>query len=131
MLEVLAAFFIAALALGLLFQGASVGLLSAHVARQYEEAVSRARSHLAALGRSTALAEGDQEGDDGGGFRWHLHVQPIASTPSLGGAVQGGKSEANLVVLYGVEIGISWVAEGRTRELVLRSERLSASHAVR
>jgi len=48
LLEVLIAFAIAALALALLFRAASDGMLSVRTAGRYEEAVVRARSHLAA-----------------------------------------------------------------------------------
>ena len=55
LLEVLVAFVIAALALGELFSVAASDLHSVAVAGRVEEAVSRARSHLAATGRATYL----------------------------------------------------------------------------
>ena len=47
LLEVLVAFAIAALALGVMFRAIGTGLGSAAVAARYQQALSRARSHLA------------------------------------------------------------------------------------
>lgn len=122
LLEVLIAFTIAALALGLLFRAASGGLLSVETAGKYEEAVSRARSHLAAIGGDTALAPTDSNGDDGGGYRWHLRITPEAR----------GQSEPNgppPPILYAVVVSISWRDAGRDRDFVLRSERMGLGDA--
>jgi len=123
LLEVLIAFAIAAMALGILFRAASSGESAAHGAGQYEEAVSRAKSHMAALGHGAPLVEGESSGDDGGNYRWRIKISPIAvaappvnAPPPPPGAAQQ--------VLYAVEVGISWIADGRTRELVLHSQRL-------
>ena len=55
LLEVLIAFVIAALALGVLFQGTAGSLGSVRVSGQYQEALSRARSHLEAAGLASRL----------------------------------------------------------------------------
>ena len=84
LLEVLVAFAIAAAALTALTQGALGGLHSVRVSGHVQEATSRARSRLATLGRGVPLAPGEQEGDDGGGFRWRQRVAP-AGDPLPGG----------------------------------------------
>lgn len=164
LLEVLVAFAIAALALTVLFRATGSGLGSARAASRYEEAVVRARSHLAAIGHDAALVAGDASGDDGGGFQWRLSVRPLASlappppeaaapdatssdtTPS--GATSSGAAAAAaspdtgaggtspraaraaapppVVTLFAVEVAIGWTADGRKRQVVLRSERLGA-----
>ena len=58
LLEVVVALAIAGLALVGLFRAGSGGLLAVDTAARAEEAVQRAQSHLAAVGRDAALVEG-------------------------------------------------------------------------
>lgn len=137
LLEVLVAFAIAALALSVLFQGAIAGLRSAGVAGRYEEALSRARSHLAALGES--LSPMDMQGDYGGtssdehdnrpdsSYHWHVRVSPLTSTVR-GGDVIGGLP-AIRTTLYQVSVAVSWQDGSNTRTVELDSERLGATVA--
>ena len=126
LLEVLIAFAIAALALGLLFRAVSGGLLSVETAGKYEEAVSRARSHMAAIGGDSALAPIDSNGDDGGGYRWHLKIVQEARGQSASNGPVAGLPPA---VLYAVVVSISWHDAGKDREFVLRSERMGLANA--
>src|SRR6516164_9563748 len=82
LLEVVVALAIAAVALVGLFQAGSGGLFAVDTAARAQEALQRAQSHLAALGRGAALVEGETSGDDGGGYRWKLHVQRVAQRQS-------------------------------------------------
>jgi general secretion pathway protein I len=126
LLEVLIAFVIAALALGLLFRAVSGGLLSVETAGKYQEAVSRARSHMAAIGGDAALAPSDNSGDDGGGYRWHLQItQEARGQAAASGPVAGLPPAA----LYAVVVSISWHDAGKDREFVLRSERMGLGNA--
>jgi len=126
LLEVLIAFTIAALALGLLFRAASGGLLSVETAGKYEEAVSRARSHKAAVGGDTALAPVDSTGDDGGGYRWHLLITSEARGQTASNGPVAGPPPP---VLYAVVVSISWRDAGKDRDFVLRSERMGLGNA--
>src|SRR5439155_467488 len=74
LLEVVVALVITALAIVGLFQAASGGLLAVSTAGRVEEAIQRAQSHLAAVGRSAALIQGEFTDDDGGGYHWRLRV---------------------------------------------------------
>src|SRR6266853_1214208 len=87
LLEVVIALAIAGLALVGLFRAGSGGLFAVDTAARAEEAVQRAQSHLAAVGRDAALVEGELTGDDGGGYRWALRVRPVANrqAPSADG----------------------------------------------
>lgn len=124
LLEVLVAFVIAALALGLLFEAGGDGIASVDRAGRVEEAVSRAKSHLAALGRDVSLAEGTTEGDDGGGYRFRIRVTPLAtSTPPL--AKPGEDIRQRPLTLYAIEVTLSWRDGGAERDVTLRSERLT------
>jgi general secretion pathway protein I len=117
LLEVLVALAIAALALGVLFRAGGGGLLSLNTAGRYEEAVSRAKSHLAALGSDVGFMEGNFDGDDGDGYRWRLHIAPVATSRST-------SSDVASVTLYAIQVTISWTEGGMDREVELRSERL-------
>src|ERR1700739_623987 len=88
LLEVVVALAIAALALVGLFRAGSGALFAVDTAARAEEAVQRAQSHLAAVGRDAALVEGEFTGDDGGGYRWALRVSP--ATPRDAGGGGGG-----------------------------------------
>jgi general secretion pathway protein I len=122
LLEVLIASAIAAMALGILFETAGTGGVAVRNAGYYEEAVSRAKSHMAALD-SVSLTEGEQSGDDGGNYRWRIKVSPIATVapaPNNQPAARG----ASRFALYAVEVAISWTIDGRTRQVVLHTQRL-------
>ncbi len=129
LLEVMIAFIIAAIALSALFSGSLDGLLSVQAATGYEQAVARARSHLAA--ESVAPSPGDREGDDGGGFRWRVRVLPAESyrhkAPEDEDALPGAASSVIAVTLYAIDVVISWNAAGRTRAVQLETERLASS----
>ena len=119
LLEVLVAFLIAALALGALSQGAAGGLQSARVSGHYQEALSRARSRLAAL---ETPEPGETSGDDGGGFSWQVRVTPLATA---GRAREGVDAmRPGRAVLLGVTVRIAWRIAGGAREVVLETERV-------
>ena len=111
LLEVLVAFVIAALALGVLFRGTIDGLYGAQTAARYEEAVTRAQSHLAAL-TAGSLAPGDRQGDDGNGFHWRERITPVETTAPA--------------ALYAVSVAVSWT-DGSRRTVELDSERIGAA----
>src|ERR1700737_3032479 len=104
LLEVVVALAIAALAIVGLFQAAGGGLLAVNTAGRVEEAVQRAQSHLAAVGRSAALIQGEFTDDDGGGYHWRLRVRPVATCQV---AAPDGRATAS-ATLFDVEGAISW-----------------------
>jgi general secretion pathway protein I len=120
LLEVVVALAIAGLALVGLFRAGSGGLVSVDTAARAEEAVQRAQSHLAAVGRDAALVEGELTGDDGDGYRWALRVRPLTARQSL--APDGVSSTTT--TLFNVEIAISWPGPAGERSVVLRTLRL-------
>ncbi len=127
LLEVVVALFIAGLALAVLFRAGSTGLYATDTAAKAQEAVERAQSHLAAIGRNVVLVVGTSEGEDGGGFRWQLDVHPLASSQSVSanGAFQV------TTTLYDVEVAISWKVGGKTRRVTLVTRRLNQARAQR
>jgi general secretion pathway protein I len=125
LLEVLVALAIAGLALVGLFAAGSGGLFAAATAARAEEALERAQSHLAAVGRDAALLPADSAGDDGGGYRWHLRVRPLASRTLS--AVNGVLGPTTTTTLYEVDVVISWREGGRERRVALRTLRLAST----
>ena len=125
LLEALVAFIIAALALGALTQGALGGLRATAAAAHTEEALSRARSHLAGVG--PGLQAGETTGDDGGGFAWRMLVQPMATTARPRG--EEGRPSVRRATLYSVTVAVSWRLDGGQREVVLATSRLGESAA--
>ncbi len=122
LLEVLVAFIIAALALGLLFQGGIGGLLTARIAGRYGEALSRAESHLAEATAGPTLTAGDSSGAEGGGFRWRVRIQPIDTAPVI-------DKTKPVLALYAVDVLESWVENGRTRAVSLQTQRTATAPA--
>ena len=125
LIEVMVAFVIAALALTVLFRGIGTGLAAVRTAGMYEEAVSRAKSHLALLGRDAGLTAGDFNGDDGRGYHWHLTVALVATSKAKAQDTQGfALPAAPAVGLYAVTVTLSWTEHGKQRDVTLRTSRL-------
>ena len=123
LLEVVVALAIAAVALVGLFQAGTGGLLAVDTAARAQEAVQRAQSHLAAVGRDAALVQGDFTDDDGGGYRWRLRVRPVATRQVL---AVGGNANA-IETLFDVEVAISWPGPRGDRSVVLKTLRLGTA----
>ena len=129
LLEVLVALLITGLALGVLFQGTITGLAATARAGRYEEAVERARSHLTALGDTGRLGPVDDEGDDGGGFRWRHRVAEIATEASALGKLRASQPAGTPITLYTVSAAVTWVEDGQERGVTLATQRLGMSPA--
>ena len=123
LLEVVVALAIAAVALVGLFQAGSGGFFAVDTAARSQEAVQRAQSHLAAVGRDAALVQGDFTDEDGGGYRWHLSVRPAATRqlPAAGGNANTTET------LFDVEVAISWPGHSGDRSVVLKTLRLGSA----
>src|SRR5262249_41825456 len=123
LLEVVVALAIAAVALVGLFQAGSGGLFAVDTAARAQEAIHRAQSHLAAVGRDAALVQGEFTDDDGGGYRWRLRVRPVGTHRGL--APDG--NAAGSATLYDVEVAISWPGRAGDRSVVLKTFRLGTA----
>ena len=119
------AFVIAALALGALMQGAGGGLQASRVAAHTQEALSRARSHLAAS--ALAPVPGEQGGDDGGGYAWRAATSRLVMAPPArggGSGVGGADAPRRNLMLYSIRVTVSWTLDGGRREVSLDTQRL-------
>ena len=121
--EVMVAFVIAALALSVLFAGGLAGLRTARIADGYDDALSRARSRIAAIVSPQPL---DTQGDDGGGYHFHLRIvsQGVVTPGREQDVPTGAQGTPNRVGLYGISVVVSWKADGGTRQVELDTQGL-------
>jgi general secretion pathway protein I len=124
LIEVLVAFVIAALAMGALYAGTVGGLNATEVAGKYDEAISLARSHLAAIGRGEPIAIQERSGVDGEGFTWHLRIRKHASRRlTLSDQDRANDVKPASAILYDIILTESWSAGGRERQVTLATRR--------
>jgi general secretion pathway protein I len=114
LIEVLVALLIAMLVIGVFTAGTLEGIRGARDSAQMEEALVRARSRLA----QTALApvEGDFQGDDGGGFHWHVLTRAKDRYEA--------PDSHTATILYAITVWVSWQSGTRSRDVRLDGERL-------
>lgn len=122
LIEVLVALAIAAVALVAVFEGASAGMQGVDLAQRYVAATRFAQAHMAEVGATIPLADGDIGGADPGGYRWRVRIKPARARATAGDAARGP-------VLYAVESVVSWGAAAPARSVRLESLRLSAPAA--
>ncbi|WP_102324041.1 type II secretion system protein [Komagataeibacter saccharivorans] len=94
LLEVMVAFIIGVLALGVLWESGIGGWHAARITERSMEALSRAQSHLAVVGHGLAVRPLSEHGEDGSGFYWQLRITPSQTSGRM--------------TLYTVEITESW-----------------------
>ena len=112
-IEVLVAFIIAALFLALLANAGIEGLRASRLSAQYQEALARAQSHLAAAVESPQAS--DRQGDEGNGFHWHVRIVPLEHIVLPSGPV----------TLLAVSVAISW-GTSRGRSVQLNTEQVAS-----
>jgi general secretion pathway protein I len=117
LIEVLVAFVILAVALGVLLQVFSTGLRNARVAEAYTTATLYAESMLAAVGIEEPLAAGETSGEFDDRFRWRLDVQPYE--------IFDGDDEASAERAFQVVVTVSWGDEDDPRDVTLTTLRLA------
>jgi general secretion pathway protein I len=117
LLEVLVAFAILSITLGVLLQVFAGGLRNITLSEEYTYAVLHAESLLAAIGSEEPLAEGAEEGEIDGTYFWRLTV-----TPYLEEELEPDDLDVDA---YRVEVEIYWGSDGRRRSIVLETLRLS------
>jgi general secretion pathway protein I len=124
LLEVIVAFAISALAVGILYQGATGGLMATGAASKTVEALSLAKSHLAAIGRGAPITRQESSGPDGDGFDWHLRIRPLASREmNLSDSDRANDTKPTSAVLYEVTVTESWTEALRQRQVTISTHR--------
>lgn len=118
LLEVLVAFSILVLTLGVLLEVFGGGLRAAGVAAEYTRATELARSTLAAVGIEHPLDVGVQSGAHDDRYRWEIHVEPHVEEDGEPPPVRVP------VTLYRVRVDIYWGDGATERRFSLSSLRL-------
>lgn len=125
LIEVLVAFVVLALTLGVILQIFSGGLRNARLSDAYTRALLLAESRLEAVGAEQPVVPGETAGQLGEDLRWLVRIQPWAGTaadPLAVSGPSGGGQPARL--LYEVQVQVVWQAGGRERSIRLTSLRL-------
>lgn len=117
LLEVLVAFVILSISLGVLLQVFATGLRNAGTADDYTQATLYAESILAAIGRETPLSEGQHSGPINDRFSWRSTVAPYTDDMP--------DPEKTHVRAYRVEVEVFWDGLAQTRSVILETLRLT------
>ncbi len=126
-LEILVAFTLLALAMGILMQIFSRGVNGAGLADQYAKATMMAESKLATVGIESVLQEGETTGKFDASFQWRLQVTPFVDpTPKdpTALAANGGVDIESLmaVKLFDVSLTVSFQSDdNRDRQVTLNT----------
>jgi general secretion pathway protein I len=118
LLEMLVAFSVLAIALGVLMRVFGGAARAAGITEEYARAVVAGESLLADVGVGQPLVVGASEGRFGDEFRWILRVAPYS--------VPGMEDSALPLRLYAVDVSVIWGEGegGEPREVTLSSLRL-------
>lgn len=122
LLEILVAFVILAIAMGVLMRIFSTSMRNVDAAERYAEATLLAESRLASVGSTIPLNEGETTGEVGKDYRWRVRVARDAAED------MGRAGAGTLFGLYRVEVTVSWGgADGKPRAVQLATLRTGAS----
>jgi len=106
LLEVLVAFSILAVSLGVLMQIFSGSLRNADVSRDQAQAIVLAQSLLASAGVENPLAAGESTGTLDDKFRWALSATPMQLDPLVGET--SALRPASSLELWEVSVRVAW-----------------------
>ena len=119
LLEVLVAFAILSISLGVLLQVFATGLRNAGLADDYTRATLYAESILAAVGREASLTEGERSGPVNEQFSWRSSVSRYTE----------GLPESETVRVYRVIVEVYWPGIMHNRSVVLETLRMVSVEA--
>ena len=127
LLEVLVAFSILALSLGVLMQIFSSAMRNAMLSQQYSNATLLAQSTLSSVGIEEPLQEGERSGEWDNGMRWRLFVTAYEEPLEEGGEQPRGLGTEQLGFIdgYQVRVAVSWDDGDTRRRVELESLRIA------
>ncbi len=114
LLEVLVAFAILGMSLGILYQAFGGSLRNLSVAGDYTRAMIIAESRLAEAANRMPLQQGSERGEEEG-YRWQLQVMPWEEVEELPKTFR----------TWLVEVEVSWGGAGHSRSYRISTLRLS------
>ncbi len=112
LLEILVAFAIMAISLGIVLQIFSSGVNTAVVAEDYTVATQIAESLMATVGVESPLQEGESEGVEEDKYRWRVSVARLEPLPGI---------EAAEAVLLEVKVTVGWGDDDDGRRVELNT----------
>lgn len=117
LVEVLVAFVILSIFLGVLYQTFSAGLSGSGNAQRYATASLHAESLLAEIGTEQSLEVGDTEGDFSDGFRWKTSIRDLETNnkPSVG---------SKKVAAFDIAVSVFWKSGREVKSVTLKTVRL-------
>ncbi len=119
LLEVLVAFAVLAISLGVVMRVFSASVRGALISEQYSRAMIVAESRLAAAIGKEELDEGVASGETEDGYRWQVEIEPYV--------LEEGVDDLRLRVKpYEVVASVSWTDGKAEREFALTTLRLGA-----
>ncbi len=121
LLEVLVAFVILALTLGVFMRIFSGGLGNIGAAENYSQAITIAESRLAAIGIETPLVVGEMSGEEAPRYTWRTRVEKASP------GVPGEPGATPPLELYQVEVTVSWGDAQKPRSVHLTTLRAARS----
>ncbi|MBT4836008.1 MAG: type II secretion system protein [Methylococcales bacterium] len=120
LLEILVAFAIMSISLGVLLQIFSSGMRTALLSDRYTNATIHAQSKLAVVGAEIPMQQGETEGDIDDIFRWKIIINPYQWWDDD----EEDPSESIPFVAFEVISTVSWGKEGKERTVSLKTMRL-------
>lgn len=125
LLEVLVAFVILAMALGVLMQIFSGGLRNANRSSEYQQAVLLAQSKLDSVGIELPLEPGSLEGVFDDTYRWQVSIRPYVPDQEEAAAAPVRLLAVNPLILLIVDVRVFWGHVGLQRVFKLTTLRLA------
>ena len=123
LLEILVAFTLLALAMGILMQVFSRGVNGAGLADKYAKATMMAESKLATVGIENMVQEGDTNGRFNDDFQWRLLITPYVDPAPKEATANPVDIESLMAVrLYAVSLTVSFTSDDqRERQVMLNT----------
>ena len=116
LLEVLVAFSILTVSLGVLFQIFSKGTNAVILGNEYSQAVIIAQSRLASAGIEGEFDDGEYSGEENETYRWTTTIRPYDSGDDL---------ETNFgISRREIEIVVDWYSQGKKHSVKLNTLKL-------
>jgi general secretion pathway protein I len=121
LLEILVAFAILALSIGVLLNIFSRGLRTAIVSEEIQQAINIAESQMARAGIEVALAEGSASGVVDGKYTWTIQSMPYELPKPANNVVMPPLEATG----FKVQVRVEWQEGNDSKEFVLNSVRLA------
>jgi general secretion pathway protein I len=123
LLEIIVAFTLMALIIGVLLRVFSGGLQGISLAEDYARATSIAESAMARVGADIELKAGSKSGEVDDRYRWNVELRPYEPPVELQPGMTAAPNTLP-VVMWEVIADVSWSEYGKDRSVSLRSLRV-------